>query len=119
MATAHDGSETHVVGIGNLRVKITHEDGAWFAQGLEIDYAAQGSSREDVKRRFEKGLLATIGEHLRIYGTIKKLLQPAAPEMWQELADASEARYSQVSIHFQAPNALPFKGITYIEPKAA
>lgn len=108
-----------MVGIGNLRVKITHDDGAWFAQGLEIDYAAQGSSLEDVKRRFEKGLLATIGEHLRIYGTIRKLLQPAAPEIWQELADASEARYSHVSIHLHAASALPFRGITYIEPKAA
>jgi hypothetical protein len=33
-----------VVAIQNLHMVLVQEDGAWFAQALEIDYVAQGSS---------------------------------------------------------------------------
>lgn len=115
------GTAAHVVGIGNLRVMITRDDGSWFAQALEIDFAAEGTSLPDVKRRFEKGLGATIDEHIRVFGNIEKLLQPAPREAWRELLSVipgvDRYRFSQVSIHVE--KALPFKGITYIEPKAA
>lgn len=115
------GAAAHVVGIGNLRVMITPEDGSWFAQALEIDFAAEGTSLPDVKRRFEKGLEATIDEHIKVFGNIDKLLQPAPTEAWRELLSvipgADRYRFSQVSIHIA--EALPFKGITYIEPRAA
>jgi len=40
MAVHGTNGQTHIVGIGNLRVIICQEGDAWFAQGLEIDYAA-------------------------------------------------------------------------------
>ena len=43
-----------VVGIWNLHVQITREDQQWFAQGYEIDYAACGSSQEDVKNKVSR-----------------------------------------------------------------
>ncbi|MGH8247905.1 MAG: hypothetical protein ACREUU_15905, partial [Gammaproteobacteria bacterium] len=80
---AEDG--THVVGIGNLRVILFQEGDLWFAQGLEIDYASQGDSLEDVKKQFEDGLGATIEEHLRVYGNIDKILNVAPSEVWKEM----------------------------------
>jgi hypothetical protein len=118
LATAFHGKTADgadVVGIGNLRVMITNDDGSWFAQGLEIDYAAQGESLDDAKRRFEQGLAATITEHLRVYGTIERLLQPAPREVWQEFLGPSamvRAGYSQLSFH-------KFEGIAYFKAKAA
>ena len=106
-----------IVGVGNLRVLLSDADGTWFAQGLEIDYAAQGESESDVQSNFERGLTCTINEHLRVYGTIKKLLRGAPPEAWRELLEQGDcliARHSQVSFH-----GLPFSGVEYYEKKAA
>lgn len=110
------GAATHIVVIGNLRVMITHDDGSWFAQALEIDYAAQGTSLQDVKTRFEKGLAATIHEHLKIFGSINKLLQPAPPDVWVQLVQAVKTAkvYSQLSFHL-LPLELPFGKIEYFE----
>ena len=115
-----EAGETHVVGIGNLRVILCHEGTFWFAQGLEIDYAADGKSQYDVKRNFEKGLEATIDQHLKVYGNIKRILIPAPAEIWQELgANGKHLRDSQVSFHqdssdFMLPE-FPYSGINYIE----
>ena len=115
--TTEDGS-ANVVGIGNLRVMITNDDGSWFAQALEIDYAAQGDTEEDVKQRFEKGLEATIDEHLQIHGTIEKLLQPAPQEVWVEMFKTAEKGklFSQVSVHIH--EALQYENIEYFQEAA-
>ena len=73
----------HLVGLGNLRVVIVPDEDSWFAQGLEIDYAAQGQSVEEVQANFARGLRATINQHLQVYGNIKGLLKVAAPEICQ------------------------------------
>jgi hypothetical protein len=116
----HSGEATKNVGVGiwNLHVMITNDDGSWFAQAFEIDYAAQGSTLDDVKARFETGLYATIDEHLKVFGGLKQLVQPAPPEVWQELLETCneehQFEYSQISVH-----KLPFKNIEYRLPKAA
>lgn len=117
---APDG-EHHVVGIGNLRVAICSDGKFWTAQGLEIDYIAQGSSSEDVKANFESGLAATIQQHLSIFGDIKKLLCPAPAEVWKDALDPKTIhnRFSQVSQHEVITRALPFQGIDYLELAAA
>jgi hypothetical protein len=114
------GKLRHLVGVGNLRVIITKDDGSWFAQALEIDYAAEGISLSDVKRRFEQGLEATIDEHLKRHGRLEQLFQPAPRDIWNEwylMLGAAKYRFSQVTVHDQA--APWFRGITYFEPKAA
>jgi len=116
-----------IVGIGNLRVVIVQDDGSWFAQGLEIDYASQGETIEDAKKHFENGLTATVHEHLRIFGSIEKLLKVAPGEVWNDLlmGNFSKSRhfqYYQVSVHKLSKGlqtSLPFEGIQYIEPKKA
>ena len=115
-----DGSH-HIVGIGDLRVVIVPDGDFWFAQGLEIDYAVQGSSEADVKKNFEYGLEATVEAHLQIHGTIAGLLRVAPPEVWKEfLGDPSGKRkvYSQVTSHV-LQEKLPFDSIKYFVAEAA
>lgn len=116
---AHDDcGEHHVVGIGNLRVILVPDGKYWFAQGLEIDYAAQGDSIEDAKKQFEDGLTATVQQHLRMFGNIEKLLKVAPTEAWLDLwtnAKARHSRYSQLSTHEIIRNTLPFDAIDYVE----
>lgn len=110
----------HVVGIGNLRVVLVPDGQHWFAQGLEIDYSAQGDDIEDAKRKFEIGLQSTVDEHLKIYGNMDKFLKVAPPEVWKEfLFDplGKHAWYSQVSAH-TIDRAAFFKTIEYLSPAA-
>jgi hypothetical protein len=116
---SEDGS-VHVVGIGNLRVVIVQDGIHWFAQGLEIDFAEQGDSLENVKQNFETGLRLTIEQHCKINGHIRKLLKVAPSEVWKDvLQDPSADRkfYSQVSVH--RVKELPFEGIQYLIAKGA
>ena len=127
--SAADGVH-HVVGVGNLRVVIVQDGEAWFAQGLEIDYAAQGDTIADARKQFTDGLCATTHEHLRIYGTIERLLKLAPTELWRELLLSTSAipnRYSQLSVHAVVQETLPaeirdvfpFDGINYLEMRRA
>ena len=112
-ATSVDGSKK-AVGIKNLRVVISLHEGMWFAQGMEIDYAAQGESFARVKKAFERGLEATIGEHLKIFGNLGRLLQPAHEDAWKEFYQAQSCHeYSQLSIH--ASSQTGFGQIEYLK----
>lgn len=124
-ATGEDGS--HIVGIGNLRVVILKDGKKWFAQGLEIDYAAQGKNLKDVKDQFSTGLCATLHEHLRVFGHIGGVLKAAPPEVWKEMLYENAARlnfHSQISEHdFTHTNEklqtdFPFANIEYLQPLA-
>jgi len=116
---ADQGEERHIVDLGNLRVFIVRDGQFWFAQGLEIDYAAQGDTIEQAKRNFENGLESTIDLHLRMHGNIEGLLQLAPSEVLQEAVRNRESikLFGQVSIHETGTNsraALPFGGIDYL-----
>ena len=109
----------HAVAIWNLSVLIVPDGDFWFAQALEIDYGAQGSSIEDAKKHFEEGLAATIHQHLKVHGDIQKLLKFAPNEILREAAakKSSIKPYLQVSFHKvvdeASRKALPFDGIDY------
>ena len=117
-----DRTGEHLVGIGDLRVILVQEAGCWYAQGLEIDYIAQGESIDQAKANFETGLHATIRENLKIFGTIEPLLTPAPPEVWKERLhpNAEAKRLFDASIHptstmEDVQDFLPFKGIEYFQ----
>ena len=115
-ASTPDGMH-HLVGLGNIRVLLLPDGNAWFAQGLEIDYAAQGETLEEAKKEFEDGLEAMVQEHLRVHGHIKKLLQVAPNEMWtiaNDLTGAKLKRYSQVTHHHIIRNNSNYEGISYL-----
>jgi hypothetical protein len=116
---SHPDGEHHVVGIGNLRVVLVPDGDAWFAQGLEIDYAAQGDTVEDAKQQFEDGLVATIEEHLKQHGNIRLLLNVAPNEVWNEMLHepgAQRKRFSTVSSHHIIKEATDFDGLEFLIP---
>ena len=96
----------------------TQESGVWFAQGLEIDYAAQGSSFEDVRKNFENGLMLTIGSYLKTYGDLQRLLVVAPDEVWKEATGTNVSRYLQSSSHLLAAE-WPYDGYDFYITKAA
>jgi len=109
--------ETHIVGIGNLRVVICPDEGGWFAQGLEIDYAAGGATIPQVKKNFEKGLKGTISLHIQMHGNIENFLTPAPPEIWKEYWwSGKQYRFTQVSLHDDLSKTLRVKAIDFLEP---
>ncbi len=114
---SEDGVD-NIIALGNIRVIITRDEDAWFAQGLELDYAAQGNSIEDVKKAFETGLEATIQDHLQIHGSIRGMLKTAPPDVWAEMLyepSAHHNRFSQVSIHALSREGFPFAALEFRE----
>jgi hypothetical protein len=109
-----DGSDHHAVAMLNLTVMVTNDEGVWFAQGLEVDYAAQGDSLEEAKKHFEDGLHATIDVNLEKFQSLKHMLVPAPAGVWQEFFETESEclTYSQFSLH-------QFTGIVYDLKKAA
>jgi hypothetical protein len=98
---AHLGDGINLVAIGGLRVIIKPDGDRFVAQGLEIDYAADGDSLADVQEAFANGLKLTLQENVRLNGSIAPMLRPAPVEIWAEfLACAAEQKYkhSQTSL---------------------
>ncbi len=112
-----DGSQ--VIVCENLRVLITKEDGVWLAQGLEIDYAIDGESVADVKRRFQDGLTLTIQSNLRVYKELKGLLQIAPQEVWDQWNDAKNTlrrfKHTTIMVTPQRQQELPFDQIVWLD----
>ena len=116
----------HVVALGNINVLLLEEGGCWYAQSLEIDYTAQGSSYDEVKQNFEVGFLSTIRANIKLHGSIAPLLVPAPSEIWKETLNLDDGarRFSCISIQLRESlqedvmNFLPFKGINYLRSEA-
>jgi hypothetical protein len=126
---AHLQSGKHrAVAIWNLSVLIVPDSGFWFAQGIEIDYGAQGNTPEDAQHNFQEGLIATVRQHLRVYGDITRILKFAPSEILKEVAQNKSAitQFAEVLFHdifddgdgVKARTSLPFDGINYrlLEP---
>jgi hypothetical protein len=122
-ATHKDGKQ-HAIAVMNLHVLIVPDGKYWFAQGLEIDYAVQGDSVEDVKKQFETGFRATIYQHLKIFGHIGNMLRVAPNDVWQEYLTTPKAQkvFSHASMHKVVPDLntthpdlLQFEQIEYAE----
>jgi hypothetical protein len=118
--------KTNVVAIGALKVVIAKDASQlWFAQGLDIDYAAEGTSIEDVKKNFVNGLVATIDLHLKAYADLSNVLKPAPQEVWQEMfygplmgqKTTVAKKYYQISVHStdHVQQMAYFENIEYFE----
>lgn len=125
---AHAGDD-HVFALSALRVLLLEDTSGWFAQGLEIDYAACGESIELAQKNFEDGLLQTVHEHLQMHGSIERFLKPAGKEAWAEFyqppASARRQMFSCVTCYSladkakveagSAAEALPFDHIAFLK----
>jgi len=117
VAVHQTDGEQHFVGIGNLKVIICQDGESWFAQGLDIDYAASGESLEDVKNNFQLGLKGTIDLHIKAYGHIEKFLKMAPRVTWRTLhSQGTHYYYTQVSLHEDLSKVLGYNGIDFILP---
>jgi hypothetical protein len=103
--TALHGQEgnDHIVSLSSLRVMLLKDGDGWFAQALEIDYCAYGSSVDKVKELFSSGLCKTVHEHLEMHGRIDGLLSPAPKEAWAEFtkspADTIKQSFTTIQFH--------------------
>jgi hypothetical protein len=119
----HD--EQHAVLIGALRVLLCEDDGEWFAQGIEIDYAATGGSQDEVKQRFQRGLAATVHLHLSRFGSVDRLMKHAPESVWKALKTREAYDFSMASFHDLTidlgPDAerIPYGRLAYILPPDA
>jgi hypothetical protein len=118
---ASDGKH-HGIGVRHLHVRVAPEGKGWFAQAFEIDYGVQGSTPEEARKRFERGLLVTIHHNLDIFGHIKHLLK-VNQEWWdKEENEGQEYDYALVSTHeidAKAAPLLPFTDIEFETMRAA
>ncbi len=116
---AHEDGEHHAVVIWNLSVLIVPDEKFWFAQGLEINYGAQGDTPEDAQKHFQEGLAKTIHQHIKVHGDIEKLLKFAPSTILREAAQhkSSIKPFAQVSFHevldAGSRKSIPFDGIDY------
>jgi len=117
------GGEHQAVGIWNLHVLVVPDGNGWFAQAFEIDYGVQGNTPEQVKKRFEEGLAATIQHNVDIFEGINNMLHPN--QDWYTLKAQTEGReydYSCVEVFRVSPKlADRFSLIQYetVRPLAA
>lgn len=90
----------------------------WYAQGLDVDFAASGESLEDVQRRFSRGLHSTIEAHLYKYGDASRL-QRTPRSVWKRFFDDDMYDVHLIGVE-SFPDAqaedFPFTELAYIEP---
>ena len=116
----HNQDDHHAVAIGAIRVLVYERADEWFAQGIEIDYAASGVSLEDVQQRFEKGLAATAHLHLQHFSSLDQLLRFSPKEAWRKLKAKDEYHFNMVTTHNLSElepglQELPFGRIAYLK----
>jgi hypothetical protein len=99
-----------------LHALIANDDGSWFVQGLEIDYAAEAESLDGAKVRFEDGIAATARRHLGVFGHTQNMLQAAPPEVWKRAENwANTIRAARQPVTVTVPEVLPFGPFAYIQ----
>jgi len=113
---AQGNNNRHWVGLNKLRVLVVEHGADWFAQGVDLDYAAAGHSLEEVQRNFEEGLASTICLHLERFNSLDRLLKLTPPRVLDDLTPKQEFDFSMSTTHDlnDALNMLPFGGITYL-----
>lgn len=101
--------------IKTLNVVVDEEkSNIWFAQGLELNYAAGGNSFEEVMIYFQEGLLATIHNHLKLYRSFNRLLKPSCYASAWDLYYKSTILSSTI-VRFNTLDSFPFKEINFLE----
>ncbi|MEP7353047.1 MAG: hypothetical protein ABI824_07425 [Acidobacteriota bacterium] len=124
---ADQSQGNHAVVVWNLSVLILPDEDGWFAQGLEINYGAQGDTLEEAQQNFQAGLKATIHQHLRVHGNIERILTFAPSRFLKEAAQHKALIEPLLLVSFKEvlgnPDIeklkFPFDGISYRVMRAA
>jgi len=91
-----EAGHLHGILLDQLAVLLYEEDGGWFAQGLQIDHFAQGTTEDEAKKSFTKSLKWTMEDHLKQFGKLEYLLTPAPAQVWKDFW-AQVAKNKQVT----------------------
>lgn len=87
----------HSVFMDALRVVIVRDGESWFAQCLDIDYAAGGSTLEEAQNNFEEGLAATVMLHIHKFGNLNKLMKDPSPEAIEHLGMGKKFKFTMLT----------------------
>lgn len=111
--------DQHAVLLSALHVMVENNGGTWFAQGVEIDYAAAGTSLADVQDRFARGLSRTIEANLKRHNSIERLVKYAPTEVREAFrASAVKFELTQLSafdLSDSLPGSFPFNRLVFAE----
>lgn len=121
MAIHAQEDSRHWIKLNKLRVLVVEQDQDWFAQGVDLDYAAAGRSLEEVQCNFEQGLARTIGVHLSRFNCLDRLLKITPQRVLDDIAPKHTFDFSMSITHDlnDRLTMLPFGGITYLPAHAA
>lgn len=111
----------HSVIFKSLRVIIVKDGETFFAQSIDISYAASGDSLKNVQDNFERGLSATLKAHLEAFGNIDQIMQTPPAEEWANLLKCDHGAYDLTTISqhtiqgCQSFESLPYTNIEYLD----
>lgn len=107
-----------------LRVVILKDGEQWFAQGIEVDYSACGSSVTEVQQKFVEGLCRSIAASMAKHGSAERFLRPAPESLLKEMGiDVNQLHFEQspkVSLdEGSCSKPLPYKAAAFLQPAHA
>lgn len=116
----HDDDSGDEVTCSRLNVVMKQDADFWYAQGVQIDYVAQGTSLEEAKTNFVEGLAETLLLHTQKFGSVEKVLKWAPVAAWE-----SELHNEHYQVSFSAfddagsrlADLLPYNGVLYSTPQ--
>jgi len=117
-----DGEMTASVGIALQVILAEQEKNAWVAQGIEIDYAAEGETAAEAKMHFEQGLCATVLAHMIQQKPLGGFMAGAPPHDWTHLLKTGHVYLYQTTVVNTLPelamkvckkDSIPFELIKY------
>lgn len=110
---------------GMLRAVILQDSScnAYVIQGLEVDYAAQGSTIEEARKNFEYGLAASLFANQKMFNHVDNFLVAAPPDVWWDCLYKQRAATLKRSLSHTFHSALalndvqslPFENIEYFD----
>jgi hypothetical protein len=74
--------------IDSLYVVLSKTNEGWFAQGIQIDHFAEGTTEDEVMDNFASTLAKTIDLHIGTYSSIDRLLVTAPDDIRAALKDS-------------------------------
>lgn len=106
----------HSVCVAALRVLLSEGDGGWYAEGVEIDYAAYGKTLKEAQENFEKGFIRTIHLHIAKFGNLDKFIKWAPQSVLEKLPRARPYKVDTFSTHnIEVESPLPINSINYLQ----
>lgn len=66
--------------VDGMRVWVHFDDGAWIAQGIDVDYATSGETPELAIKTFTLGFCLTLIEHVKRFNTLERFITRRPPD---------------------------------------